>query len=109
MGLAVLVLNAGSSSLKLRLSLSLPYVAVSGVAEPLERVEAPGGSVVHPGEAWAICKDSERAHSGWRRSLSKGRSGPTPRPSASAAYPHVDVPGSERAELAAFPTCFGRT
>ena len=61
MGLAVLVVNAGSSSLKLRLSLSLPYVAVSGVAEPLERVEALGGSVVHPGEAWAICKDSEEA------------------------------------------------
>ena len=36
MGLAVLVVNAGSSSLKLRV-VSLPYVAVSGVAEPLER------------------------------------------------------------------------
>ena len=39
--------------------LSLPYFAVSDVAEALERVEALGGSVVHPGEAWAICKDSE--------------------------------------------------
>ena len=36
LGLAVPVVNAGSSSLKLRL-VSLPYVAVSGVAEPLER------------------------------------------------------------------------
>ena len=35
------------------------YFAVSDVAEALERVEALGGSVVHPGEAWAICKDSE--------------------------------------------------
>ena len=40
-------------------SFSLPYFAVSDVAEALERVEALGGSVVHPGEAFAICKDSE--------------------------------------------------
>jgi predicted enzyme related to lactoylglutathione lyase len=40
-------------------SFSLPYFAVSDVAKALERVEALGGSVVHPGEAWAICKDSE--------------------------------------------------
>ncbi|MBA2581262.1 MAG: hypothetical protein H0V03_10560 [Thermoleophilaceae bacterium] len=32
---------------------------MSDVAEALERVEALGGSVVHPGKAWAICKDSE--------------------------------------------------
>ena len=40
-------------------SFSLPYFAVSDVAKALERVEALGGSVVHPGEVWAICKDSE--------------------------------------------------
>jgi predicted enzyme related to lactoylglutathione lyase len=40
-------------------SVSLPYFVVGDVAEALERVEALGGSVVHPGEAWAICKDSE--------------------------------------------------
>ena len=40
-------------------SFSLPYFAVSDVAEALERVTAHGGSVVHPGEEWAICKDSE--------------------------------------------------
>jgi predicted enzyme related to lactoylglutathione lyase len=40
-------------------SFSLPYFAVSDVAEALERVEALGGSVVHPGQTWAICKDSE--------------------------------------------------
>ena len=32
---------------------------IPDVAEALERVEALGGSVVHPGEQWAICKDSE--------------------------------------------------
>lgn len=40
-------------------SVSLPYFAVSDVAEALERVQALGGTVVHPGERWAICKDSE--------------------------------------------------
>jgi predicted enzyme related to lactoylglutathione lyase len=40
-------------------SFSLPYFAVADVAEALERVEALGGSVVHPGERWAICRDSE--------------------------------------------------
>ena len=40
-------------------SFSLPYFAVSDVAEALERVEALGGSVVHPGDVWAICRDSE--------------------------------------------------
>ena len=38
---------------------SLPYFTVSDVATTLERVQALGGSVVHPGERWAICKDSE--------------------------------------------------
>jgi predicted enzyme related to lactoylglutathione lyase len=38
---------------------SLPYFAVSDLAGALERVEALGGSVVHPGEVSAICKDSE--------------------------------------------------
>jgi len=40
-------------------SFSLPYFAVSDVAEALERVQALGGSVVHPGEKWAVCRDSE--------------------------------------------------
>jgi predicted enzyme related to lactoylglutathione lyase len=40
-------------------SFSLPYFAVVDLAEALERVVALGGSVVHPGERWAICKDSE--------------------------------------------------
>ena len=40
-------------------SFSLPYFEVSDIADALERVKALGGSVVHPGERWAICKDSE--------------------------------------------------
>jgi predicted enzyme related to lactoylglutathione lyase len=40
-------------------SFSLPYFAVSDIAEALKNVQALGGSVVHPGERWAICKDSE--------------------------------------------------
>jgi predicted enzyme related to lactoylglutathione lyase len=40
-------------------SFSLPYFAVDDITEALERVRALGGSVVHPGEQWAICKDSE--------------------------------------------------
>ena len=40
-------------------SFSLPYFVVPDVAAALGRVEALGGSVVHPGERWAICKDSE--------------------------------------------------
>jgi predicted enzyme related to lactoylglutathione lyase len=48
-------------------SFSLPYFAVSDLAEALERVEALGGSVVHPGETWAICKDSEGSPFGLAR------------------------------------------
>jgi predicted enzyme related to lactoylglutathione lyase len=40
-------------------SFSLPYFAVADIAAALERVTALGGSIVHPGERWAICKDSE--------------------------------------------------
>ena len=46
---------------------SLPYFAVRDVAAALERVEALGGSVVHPGAAWAICKDSEGSPFGLAR------------------------------------------
>ncbi len=38
---------------------SLPYFVVEDIAEALERVEALGGSVVHPGARTAVCKDSE--------------------------------------------------
>ena len=48
-------------------SLSLPYFTVIDVAEALQRVEALGGSVVHPGEQWAICRDSEGSPFGLTR------------------------------------------
>lgn len=40
---------------------SLPYFTVRAGEIPttLERVVALGGAVVHPGERWAICRDSE--------------------------------------------------
>jgi predicted enzyme related to lactoylglutathione lyase len=40
-------------------SFSLPYFAVSDLAAALDQVTTLGGSVVHPGAQWAICKDSE--------------------------------------------------
>jgi predicted enzyme related to lactoylglutathione lyase len=38
---------------------SLPYFVVDDLAAAVKRVEELGGSVVHPGEQTAICKDSE--------------------------------------------------
>jgi predicted enzyme related to lactoylglutathione lyase len=38
---------------------SLPYFEVDDLADALRRVQALGGSVIHPGEQWAVCKDSE--------------------------------------------------
>ena len=38
---------------------SLPYFRVPDMAAALERVVELGGDVVHPGERWAICRDSE--------------------------------------------------
>ena len=38
---------------------SLPYFRVGDMAAALERVVELGGDVVHPGERWAICRDSE--------------------------------------------------
>jgi predicted enzyme related to lactoylglutathione lyase len=40
-------------------SFSLPYFAVEDLPGALHRVRELGGSVVHPGEAWAVCRDSE--------------------------------------------------
>lgn len=40
-------------------SFSLPYFEVDDLPQALERVEELGGAIVHPGEQWAICKDSE--------------------------------------------------
>jgi uncharacterized protein len=38
---------------------SLPYFEVGDLERALARVKELGGSVVHPGSRWAICKDSE--------------------------------------------------
>lgn len=38
---------------------SLPYFTVSDMPGALERVSELGGSIIHPGERWAICRDSE--------------------------------------------------
>jgi predicted enzyme related to lactoylglutathione lyase len=38
---------------------SLPYFTVNDMAAAIERVHELGGSIIHPGERWAICRDSE--------------------------------------------------
>jgi predicted enzyme related to lactoylglutathione lyase len=38
---------------------SLPYFTVADMQAALERVQEHGGSVIHPGERWAVCRDSE--------------------------------------------------
>jgi predicted enzyme related to lactoylglutathione lyase len=38
---------------------SLPYFTVADLDAALEQVTALGGSVIHPGAQWAICRDSE--------------------------------------------------
>ena len=40
-------------------SFSLPYFSVADLPAAVARVAELGGSVVHPGERWAICRDSE--------------------------------------------------
>ena len=46
---------------------SLPYFTVGDVEEALARVRTLGGEVVHPGERWAICRDSEGSPFGLAR------------------------------------------
>ncbi len=38
---------------------SLPYFAVSDMRASLNRVRELGGEVIHPGDRWSICRDSE--------------------------------------------------
>lgn len=40
-------------------TVSLPYFTISDMDAALEQVTALGGSVIHPGSRWAICRDSE--------------------------------------------------
>jgi predicted enzyme related to lactoylglutathione lyase len=38
---------------------SLPYLTVPDMAEAVAKVTELGGTVIHPGERWSICRDSE--------------------------------------------------
>jgi predicted enzyme related to lactoylglutathione lyase len=38
---------------------SLPYFPVPDLSAAVERVRALGGEIVHPGDRWVICRDSE--------------------------------------------------
>ena len=38
---------------------SLTYFAVDDMPAALARVREAGGEVIHPGERWSICRDSE--------------------------------------------------
>jgi predicted enzyme related to lactoylglutathione lyase len=38
---------------------SLPYFSVTDMAVSLSRVRELGGEVIHPGERWSVCRDSE--------------------------------------------------
>jgi predicted enzyme related to lactoylglutathione lyase len=40
-------------------TVSLPYFSVPDLDAALARVTELGGSIVHPGSRWAICRDSE--------------------------------------------------
>ena len=40
-------------------TVSLPYIEVDDVTTAAARVTELGGSIVHPGERWTICRDSE--------------------------------------------------
>ncbi|MEA2145731.1 MAG: uncharacterized protein QOG59_1318 [Solirubrobacteraceae bacterium] len=40
-------------------SFSLPYFEVGDLPAALARVAELGGTVIHPGDRWAICRDSE--------------------------------------------------
>ncbi len=57
-------------------SFSLPYFEVDEIDGALAQVASLGGSVVHPGEQWAICKDSEGNPFGLARRTSAGASAP---------------------------------
>ena len=40
-------------------TVSLPYFTIADMDAALDQVKALGGSVIHPGSRWAICRDSE--------------------------------------------------
>jgi predicted enzyme related to lactoylglutathione lyase len=46
---------------------SLPYFEVADIEQALALVVELGGEVIHPGERWAICRDSEGSPFGLAR------------------------------------------
>ena len=38
---------------------ALPYFTVTDLSAALKNVQQLGGSVIHPGDRWAVCRDSE--------------------------------------------------
>jgi predicted enzyme related to lactoylglutathione lyase len=61
-------------------TVSLPYFTIADMDAALGQVEALGGSVIHPGSRWAICRDSEGSPFGLALDLepSKRRRGAAP-------------------------------
>jgi predicted enzyme related to lactoylglutathione lyase len=51
---------------------SLPYFAVDDLQAALARVQENGGDVVHPGDRWAVCRDSEGSPFGLAARTTKG-------------------------------------
>jgi predicted enzyme related to lactoylglutathione lyase len=51
---------------------SLPYFRVADMSAAIARVVELGGDVVHPGERWAICRDSEGSPFGLSETLEPG-------------------------------------
>jgi predicted enzyme related to lactoylglutathione lyase len=50
---------------------SLPYFSVGNLAAALGQVVELGGEVIHPGERWAICRDSEGSPFGLAQAISE--------------------------------------
>ena len=73
-------------------SFSLPYFEVDDLPGAIDRVKALGGTVVHPGTRWAICKDSEGSPFGL--ALAAGASSDTHRLRTAAVDQGQPVEGS---------------
>ncbi|HUO69771.1 MAG TPA: VOC family protein [Solirubrobacteraceae bacterium] len=57
---------------------SLPYFTVGDLDAALAQVVALGGSVIHPGSRWAICRDSEGSPFGLARGPADAGDGAQP-------------------------------
>jgi predicted enzyme related to lactoylglutathione lyase len=54
-------------------TVSLPYFEVEDITGALSQVAELGGSIVHPGERWAICRDTEGSPFGLARAQPSDR------------------------------------